>query len=263
MKSLLLGFAVLTTACVAKDDGLSNDETTSAGDALGTGIEDSAKGYGPLAEGAGVDAPCATLSGNTADTDQDNIPSDATVTFNCTSMASGFTGMLTGTINVTDDAPYAAAWAFTGEANMNASLTGPLGGSIVRDWHGTLVGTQTTNFATHRTLDVTTVFTNARNQSVTVTEDVDWNVTYTPTVTWTPGSIAVTGKLTATGEWNVTIGAHAANATIETPTPLTLDPNCATRVTAGTVTGTYDHDGVARTITVTWTACGTHTVAST
>lgn len=263
MKSLIFAIAITTSACVAKDDSLTEAEARSAGDALGTGIEDSAKSYGPVKEGSGVEPPCTTLSGDIADADQDSIPASATLTFNCSAMALGYTGTLTGTMMVTDDQPSAVAWAFSAGADLHATLTGPFGGSIVRDWDGSIVATQTTSFALHRTLDVVTVFENAQGRKTTVTEDNEWTVTYTPMVTWTPGTIVVTGSLTATGAWNLTVNEHAAMATIATPTPLTIDPGCATRVTAGTVTGSYSDERGAHTISVTWTACGTRTVTST
>jgi len=267
--ALILGLA----GCPKKKEaGLTQNEAQSLGDALSAGIEDSAKSYGAVKDGAGADEPCATLSGNTADADLDNIPASATVTYNCTAMALGYTGTLNGTMSVTDDAPNVAAWAFTGGANLHATLTGPFGGTAVRDWDGMIVATQTTNFALHRTLDVVTVWTapggdgsgGLAGRQTTVTEDNDWTITYTPMVTWMPGSIVVTGSLTATGQWNFTINEFAGMATLATPTPLTLDPNCATRITAGTVTGAYmDDDMNDHTVTVTWTGCGARTVTKT
>jgi hypothetical protein len=94
----------------------------------------------------------------------------------------------------------------------------------------------------------------------TVTENNDWVVTYTPIVMWTPGMLTVTGKLTATGTWIVDTDSDTAEANLSTPTPLTLDPECATGITAGLVKGTY---GEGHEITVTWTACGQRTVTST
>lgn len=251
--------------CVKKDDGgLSNTEARSAGDALANGIEDSALGFGKVSEGMAADGTCVTPSGDAADPDMDNIPNNAKLTYNCTGMLFGFTGTLTGTLGVVDDQPNAIAWAFTGMSDLNASLTGPDGASIVRDWSGKIVASQASPvgpFKTQRTLDVTTVFTDRRGAKLTVTEDNDWAVTFTPMATWTPGSLIVTGKVSATGSWNITVGEHAATATIATPTPLTLDPACASRITAGTVTGSYVDDAENNgTITVTWTGCGVKTV---
>lgn len=266
MRPLLLAIVVLGAGCVAKKDTLGRDQGKSAGDALGNGIEDSAASFGPVNAGATVDAQCATASGNTADPDADSIPTNATITFNCSAMALGYTGTLTGTEMVVDDQPAVAAWAFSATANLHAALTGPFGGTITRDWDGQIVAAQATAlgpFTLARTLDAVTVFTSGNGpaaSSTTVTENNDWIVTYTPTITWTPGTIAVTGSLTATGAWNLDVDGTLANATLSTPTPLTLTPTCATRVTAGAVTGTWDSG--AHSITVTWTACGVRTVTS-
>jgi len=256
--------AIIGTGCVAKSSGtIERADSQAAGDALGNGIEDSAAAFGPLNVGATADAQCVTLGGDIADTDADHIPANATLTFDCTSMALGLTGALTGTESVVDDQPAAAAWAFTASANFHASLTGSLGASIVRDWNGQIVTTQASQagpFALDRALDVVTVFTGANGGSTTVTEANDWTITYTPQLVFTPGGAIVTGTVSAAGTWDVTVGDKGANAALATPTPLTLTPSCATFVTAGTITGTYLGGGVTNTITVTWTACGQRTV---
>lgn len=260
--------AVLIGAgCVARNPpGLSQAESKSAGDALGNGIEDSAATFGPVSGGATADAACVTQSGTTTDADGDSIPLSATLTFNCTAMSLGYTGMLTGTETVMDTQPAAVAWAFTANANLHASLTGPGGGSIVRDWDGTITASQAAiygPFALDRTLDATTVFQGERN-TTTVTETNAWTVTYTPQVSWTPGGIVVTGNLNATGSWDVTVDEEAAHAMLATPTALVLTPSCETRITAGAVTASYnDTAGTSHTITVTWTACGQRSVTST
>lgn len=244
-------------------------QAQSAGDALGTGIEDGATTFGPQNGNASSSsfaplAPCVTLSGDTSDTDQDNIPANATLTFDCSETRLGFTGTETGTETIMDTQPDAVAWAFTGTADLQSSLTGPGGASITAGWTGSLTATQASAigpFALARALDVTTVAKTAAGASTTVFETTDWTLTYTPTATWTPGGLVVDGKLSATGSWDVTVGTTAASATIATGTPLTIDPTCATRVTAGVITGTYQGGGLTHTITVTWTACGQHTVA--
>lgn len=250
--------------CPKEETGLTNAEARSAGDALAAGIEDSALGFGKVNEGSTAEPGCVALVGDTADPDADNIPNNAKLTYNCTGSLFGVTGTLSGQMGVVDDQPNAVAWAFTGMSDLDASLTGPDGGSIKRNWNGKLVASQASPagpYKTQRTLDVTTVFKGARGGEVTVTEDNDWSVTFMPMVTWTPGSVIVTGKLDATGSWNITVGDHAATATLATPTALTLDPNCATRVTAGTITASYVDDAeLSGTITVTWSGCGVKTV---
>jgi len=272
MNKLGLCACLLASACMRRgDDGtFSAAESVAAGDSLGASIESSAALYGPVDQTAGADSTCVTLTGDPTDTDGDNIPVSATLTYACTDTFLGLTGMLTGTIGVTDDDPNTAAWRFTGTAALHASLTNLGGASIVTDRAGTLTASQTGiagPFALEHDLDVTTVFTGARDTNpatTTVTEAAAWTLTFTPLLTWTPGGLIVEGNLAATGAWTVTVGNSVAAATLSTPTPLTLTPSCETRVTAGSATASYvDETGRDRTITVTWTGCGQHTVQST
>src|SRR5688500_11131422 len=116
-----LGSLVLV-GCVKKDDGLTNAEARSAGDALATGIEDSALGFGKVSEGSTADASCVVAVGDAGDADMDNIPTNAKLMYNCTGKLLGFTGTLTGSMGVVDDQPSAVAWAFTGMSDLDASL---------------------------------------------------------------------------------------------------------------------------------------------
>lgn len=251
--------------CAKQESTLTSAESQNAGLALAAGVEDSAAQFGPMTT-AQFAPGCVSLSGNIADPDLDRIPTSATLTFNCSQMLFGYTGMVTGTLMVADDQPNAIAWAFTGSANLNSSLTAPSSASISSARSGQLVGTQNSPvgpFRLARTLDVTTTFRAANGQSIDVVEDTDWSVTYTPQVTWKPGEVVVTGDLAASGIWNVSVGSRSANATIATPTPLTISPGCGTRVTTGTVTGTFEGGGKMNTISVTWTGCGQSTVTFT
>jgi hypothetical protein len=263
--------ALAGSGCVRNTDGLTRDEAKAAGDALGNGIEDAAATYGPMTTAA-ADTTCTTFTGDTSDPDGDLVPTNATLTYNCTAMALGYTGMLTGTISVADDLPQLLAWAFTGTADMHASLTGPGNGSITSDWMGDLVASQRSAigpYVLERTLDVTTEFRTGGGdlgggeaRTTTVTEDNEWTITYTPQVSWTPGGLVVTGSLTATGRWDVHVDEKNFASDLSTPTALTIDPVCATLITAGVVVGTdaAAEGQSAETITVTWTGCGQRTV---
>ena len=267
MPMLVLVLATGGAGCVKEDAGGPTDgEARAAGDALGNGLEDSAATYGPMTTSS-ADTTCVTLGGDSSDPDGDSIPVNATLTYDCVSMAIGYTGTLTGTLSAADDQPAALAWAFTGTADMHAMLTAPGGGSITSDWDGSLVGTQASAigpYVLERTLDVVTVFQSGgdlRPVTTMVVEDNDWTITFTPQATWTPGGLVVTGSLNATGAWNVTVGGKTLTATLTTPTPLTVTPSCETLLTAGVAVGTYPVEGGGTgTITVTWTGCGTRTV---
>jgi hypothetical protein len=253
---------VLLVGCAKQTSGtIGQAESVYAGQALAAGVEDGATAFGPVNAGAGVDASCVTLSGDVTDPDSDTIPTNATVTFNCSATSLGYTGLLTGTETVMDTEPQLAAWAFSADADLKATLTAPSNATLTTARVGQLLATQASPLGPYqlaRMLDVTTTF-HARETS-TVFETNQWTVTYTPQASWTPGGVAVTGSVTLTGSWDVTVGSNAANATLATPTPLTLSPACATRITAGTVTGSYDGGGHGNTISVTWTGCGTSTV---
>jgi hypothetical protein len=267
--------ALAATACMKNGDGddgtLTEAQTRAAGDALGNGVEDSAKSYGPMVS-SGADLACTTLSGDTSDPDGDAIPTGATLTYNCTSRALGYTGMLTGTIAVTDDEPAMLAWAFTGDADLHASLTGPGGATLTSDWNGSIIGSQATGagpFALDRSLDVVTTFVTGGGDlggeptMTSVVEDNAWTITFTPTLSWQAGQLVVNGNLAATGSWNVTVDQNPTlTATLATPTPLVVMPSCETLLTSGVVTATYPIEmGGTETLTVTWTGCGQRTVS--
>jgi hypothetical protein len=260
---LLLASSLLIGGCAAKDtSSIGQAESQQAGQSLQAEIESGAGGFGAVSS-QGVLPTCVTLSGDVSDPDLDSIPTDATLTFNCSQTSLGYTGTVTGTEMVTDTEPSTPAWAFSATADLMASLTGPAGGSIVTHRTGSFTAAQASPlgpFSLDRTLTVTTVFTGAGGHSVTVDADHNWTITYAPQVSWTPGSVVATGSLTATGMWSVTMGSKSADAELSTPTPLTLDPTCASRVTAGVVTGSWTAGGHGNTITVTWTGCGAATV---
>jgi hypothetical protein len=268
-------FAIVLAATGCQDrGGFGPTEARSAGDALAASIEAGAETFGPLTPGASADAACAVLSGDPTDTDGDNIPASGVLAYDCTATALGLTGTLTGTLSVTDDLPDEAAWAFTGEADLEASLTGAGGASIVTTRSGQLVATQASPlgpFALSHEVLVQTVFTSGGElgppRSATVGENGAWTLTFTPQVAWTPGSLIVTGELEATGTWDVSVQNERTNAavqaTLSTPAPLVLDPTCETRVTAGTLVATYPSNRVREeTIEVTWTGCGQRIIAA-
>ena len=256
LASLLL---ITALGCAKQSSGpLTMAEAMSAGQALGSEVEDGATGFGPVSQqGASVDSTCVTLSGDTGDPDADNIPNHATLTFNCSAMALGVTTTVTGTETVTDTQPNVAAWAFTADANLHGTVTAGQA-SVTTDRTGTITATQGSPlgpFNLERALNATTVIAD-RTTSVTVDEVNGWTLAFSPQATWTPGGVVVTGSLSASGSWDVTVGSNSAEATLATTTPLTLDPSCATRVTGGSLTGTY----TGGTITVAWSACGTSNV---
>lgn len=239
-------------------------EAKAGGNALAASLEDAAAIYGPITLGATFAADCATPSGDASDPDNDSIPANAILTYDCSARRLGYTGTLAGTTSIADDEPNAVAWAFTGDASLHASLTGPFGGSMVTDTDGSIVASQQSVVGPYDLsllLDVVTVITNVRGIETRVSENIDWTVSFTPQVQWTPGGVVVTGALATDGSWNVAAGKHEAEATLSTPTPLTLTPSCATRITAGLVRATFASGAGEASISVQWSGCGQSTVS--
>jgi len=249
--------------CAAKSGALTAAEAKAGGQALAAEVEAGASGFGPVNEGATALPACVTLSGDTADPDGDSIPNQATLTFDCTSTTGAITTTVAGTEAVSDDQPNAVAWAFSANVDLQGATTVGTA-SVTTDRHGTVVASQGSAlgpFSLARTLVVSTTIATATAMT-TVDVDNAWTITYTPQASWSPGGVVISGTLDAAGSWHVSVGTHDADWTLATPTALTLDPTCPTRVTAGTVTGSYEDARGAHMVTVAWTGGGASTVTA-
>ena len=267
---LVLASCITATACVAKtrgqDQSLNQSEASVAGGSLATEVENSGQTFGPVNSGSSLDRSCVELSGDIADADGDSVPVAATLTFDCTTKALGFTATLTGTESVVDDQPNLAAWSFTAQAHLEAVLTGPTGDTLTIDRDGSIVATQDGLLGPYhlqRNLAVSTVA--AGSKPATIEADNAWMMTFKPQLEqpWSGGDPVVGGKLDASGTWNFTVSDASNEISVEATIDgsVTLSPSCATRVTSGTVTGTFAADGATKSIEVTWSSCGQHTVA--
>jgi hypothetical protein len=276
--SVRLALATLVaTGCVAGEEmgmpdaggspTFTQGQARFAGEALAAGIEDTAQRFGPVAPQAsnkptpraGLDPECVTLSGDQTDADGDSIPVSATLTFDCSKRRLGFTGILTGSETVADLQPAAIAWDFSASTTIHASLTGPFGGSAVVDTEGSMVASQgglEGPYELASGLAVITLITNASGQETEVTEDVDLRVSFTPDLAWTPGGVVVRGRLFVDGAWSVSVGGVSGEATVATPTPLTLAPACESLITAGVVEAGFTLAGHTESISVRWSGCG-------
>ncbi len=269
MSTKIVVLSLVATGCVASDAtnvpdaggepvAFTRAEATAAGQVLTAGLEDAAETYGPLSLGATLDAQCVEPTGDTSDADGDSIPASAKLTYDCSETRLGYTGTLTGTQSVSDERPNALAWAFSANTDLHASLTGPFGGSLVTDTDGTIVASQGSVVGPYdltRTLDVFTVITNARGIKTEIGETVDWTISYSPGLPWSPGGLPVVGSLAADGTWIVDVNGKSLDATLTTPTPLTLMPSCDTRVTSGVATATFAIGASQAAITVEWSGC--------
>ncbi len=253
---------VLAAGCMKTATGtIGAADSQTAGNSLAAEIEAGATSFGPVATSGAANGSCVTLSGDTSDADGDSIPAMATLTFDCIASQNGYTGSLTGTENVTDTQPNMGTWNFTANADLHMELIGPNGGSLTNDRTGTITGTESgIMFGLERSLASTTTLAAPGGASISMEESHAWTVTYTPTTDWMAGAVVVGGTLSATGTWDVTIGNNTAAATLDTPAPLTVSAGCPTRLTAGSLTASYEGGGHMNTITIAWTGCGTHTV---
>src|ERR1700690_490647 len=117
---LSLALLLVATACAKQATGtLGESDSQSAGQAMAADIEDGAQGFGSINTGTSLLPSCITASGDASDPDGDSIPTNATLTFDCTTTELGYTGMVTGTEMVMDTEPSTAAWAFHATANLH------------------------------------------------------------------------------------------------------------------------------------------------
>ena len=231
-----------------------------AGQVLAGGVELAAFQYGSQIPESSINNQCTTISGDPTDDDGDKIPVSGVLTLDCNKRLLGWSGSVKGTQSVTDTQPEAAAWSFTMSADLDASVSGPFGGSADSQASGSIAATQGGALGPY-SLDIllgaSTDITTATGLEFSVTEDIDWSMTYTPDLDWSPGGgIVVTGVLDVGGTWTVNVNGDEAEATLSTPTPLVFDPTCRpTRVTAGVVEASFEYQGKTAVIRVEWTGC--------
>jgi hypothetical protein len=231
-----------------------------AGQVLAAEVEFIAFQYGSQIPVSAINNQCTTITGDTTDTDGDNIPLDADLNLDCTKRLLGWTGSVIGKQSVADTEPNAIAWSFTMAADLAASVSGPFGGSAVNNTVGSLTASQGSALGPYgvvAALDATTSITTALGRQYEVVEDVDLTVTYTPEFDWAPGSGAVvTGVLDVDGTWSVSVNDNAAATTLSTPEALIFDPECRpTRITDGIVEATFQYEGKTAVVAVEWTGC--------
>src|SRR5262245_38765255 len=205
MKILLASLVLTGCAAEGADDAIDADAgpttTTTTptftraqarllGEALAAAIEDTAERFGPVTSNAKVAPACATPSGDTSDVDNDSIPADATLTFDCFKRRLGFTGTVTGEEMVSDLQPEALAWAFSASTNLHASLEGPFGGTVVADTTGELLATQQSiagPFRLTTMLDVQTLVTNVSGNQTALSEEQAFTIAFQPQFSWNSG----------------------------------------------------------------------------
>ena len=246
-----------------------------AGSSLGDSSESSAGGFGGasgpgFAPGAGG---CTTGTmthspANPVDTDQDNTPDTVTFTFaNCAVVGSNGTETLNGTVSVADGTPTVPDFDFTATHDVHIDLAGAgthAGESATIHVTGSRSATGTAAGPTYTMMDET-----ANDGTLTkgaeihhVSDSKTWNVSFTPSTAWTPGTQLVGGALSIAGTWSVHVDDKGADATLTSTGLMTLQ-SCMTHLVAGSITATYAGTNGNSTITVTWSGCGQRAVTYT
>jgi hypothetical protein len=280
-KSSFFVVALYLTGCAADETDETDEEDVPipgspfsqlraklAGQVLAGGVELAAYQYGSQIPVQGINPQCTTISGDRTDADGDQIPVNGVLSLDCTKQLLGWTGSVAGTQSVVDTQPSAIAWAFAMTANLEASVTGPTGGSAVNTTAGSLTASQGSMLGPYDldvVLDATTNITTPLDKHFDIVENLDWTVRYTPDIDWAPGGgFIVTGVLDVSGAWNVGVNGKTATTTLSTPTALIFDPECRpTRITAGVLEAAFEYEGEMAAIAVTWTGCGNSAVAYT
>ena len=110
-------------------------------------------------------------------------------------------------------------------------------------------------FGLTRALDVATVIETAGGKRIEIGETVDWSVQYAPVLQWSPGGPAVAGILTASGDWDVSVGARSGAGFGVDHRAAHPAPDCESRITAGTVVAAFVEGDQSASISVQWTGC--------
>lgn len=214
-------------------------------------------------------AGCVTVTG--ADADADGFPDAATAgnvaLDSCQRPAFGGLLGLSGSATV-EDTDGGALASFAHEATGSFAVTGS--GFDAATWTFSDAGGDATGYYG--------LYSSASVALVTATPDfVDLTLeryrldaAYDPAGTWTPGTVLSSGTLTVDGPWLAVFPEVVANGQLQTAVPLTVDPGCAERVTAGELRAYYatfttddecsGPNWAVFELSVTWTGCGSVTV---
>ncbi len=275
-KALVAMMACLawTVAACDDDEGESatpaiNEETSElAADMFVGTIDESFSNFEPVVAGGMMFQPehdgedCYTESGDASDTDADQIPTDWTITYDCSYSEEGFTYSMNGFQHVQDDDPQAAAFAFTMDADMELAFSGE-GADLSASWVGSLVASEPDG-AFSVDADMTAVGDMVgEDGEVHYSQDMDMVTVYDPDGAWAMGDELIAGTYTVDGSWAVDFRSPeesgAAAFTVDTVVPMTVDPLCFSLITAGEVDLSFVHQGRTRNVKVTWTGCDTYT----
>ncbi len=196
---------------------------------------------------------CWTVSGDTTDADGDEIPLDATYTFDCAESDDGWSETYSGTVDLEDTSPDAADYAFDEAFDLDYAVSGE-GYSASQSIDGTISSTRPEGAFRYETDLVIDYAANGDGEQVAggVTENLVY--LYTPDEPFVDELVA--GTYTIEGTWSETFDGETVSTEVSTPDPLVIDPSCESAIVSGTLLA-VSGDG---SITVTWNACDDWTV---
>ncbi len=199
------------------------------------------------------------------DSDEDGVPDSVTEVYtadNCTDNTNGALS-LTGTFVIKDPNPH------TPDLDYHAAIT-----NFVLTDNGTAGNEQfALTLGVGGTLDIAETIgsiTENGNYYISVNETQPQQVrdsvaaSLSATYTFPAQSLLIEGQplpggtYSANGSESFTFGGTTYAFTLATTAALTIDPQCAARVTAGEVTLTFGNSGA---VIITWSGCGVYTVA--
>jgi len=206
-------------------------------------------------------AACPNVSGDLSDPDQDDVPTDATLTFvspDCDGTNDdGFDYTVTGTLNIEDLLTTAVGYTAT-FSNIITTVTTNTG-TIALEFDGTHGVSGTSGGGTlgeDLTLHVT-----AQGAGGTVTGTVrnDWSISFTaPNNDLEMGLPLPDGTFDVDGTFTYDVNGVRAQFNITTQTPLDFDPNCALehKFSAGELRAHLEGESANVYAKIVYTGCG-------
>jgi hypothetical protein len=174
-----------------------------------------------------------TVSGDVTDADGDNIPTNATATFNCTDTVSGGTITESGTLSFADPTPSTADLEFNSSVNLSLGENSSSNGDVALTLAGQSALTQSTGMLSETgnaafNVNITNAPSNG-NGSLKLTTNNTATYTYTGAELTSFGSLP-DGTFDLSGNWSYNIKSSQLTAnlsfTITTPGGLSIKSSC-------------------------------------
>jgi hypothetical protein len=254
------------TASNAMTD-LSFDSVSLASSGAGIGIQsEGSKRDGDRNPGVKPGKPgekCVTITPvPVVDADNDKVPDNATMTFDCTRDSFGYSFSRTGTIQIKDPSSIAGEGGFDSVINLSEKRSNKLTKKVVTE-------TRTGERHPRRNGDkITQNHDITINRTVTDEPDANihnvWKLEFTAATAGSivKGSLLPAGTLSIDGTHTVLRDGATRTYSVQTPTVLTYDPTCSADVkyVAGVLKVTATGANTDGTLEIAYGACGTDPV---